>query len=72
MPSSVGVVDSAMPPVWLVALLVAGAAPFAVGSLQAVLERRMRRRTIDVMMRAGIALRDDASVASVDGDSDEA
>jgi hypothetical protein len=61
---------SAMPPVWLIALIVAGVAPFAAGALQAVLERRMRRRTFEALGRAGIAVRDDASGAS--GLQDEA
>jgi hypothetical protein len=36
-------------PLWLVALVVAVAAPWGVAALQAVLERRLRRRTADVL-----------------------
>jgi hypothetical protein len=44
-----------LPPVWLLALLAAGAAPFAVGAWQSALERRMRQRTLDVIARAGLS-----------------
>jgi hypothetical protein len=47
--------DATLPPVWLVALLAAGAAPFVVGAWQSALERRMRQRTLDVIARAGLS-----------------
>jgi hypothetical protein len=52
------------PQVWLVALVLAGLAPFAVAAWQASLERRTRQRTLDVMARAGIAARDERDRAS--------
>lgn len=36
-------------PVWLVALIFAGAAPFLAGALQSLLERRLRRRTLEAI-----------------------
>ena len=44
--------DVTHPPLWLVALIVAGAAPWVAGALQAVLESRLRRRTDAVLARA--------------------
>jgi len=45
-----------MPPLWLVALIVAAAAPFCVAALQAVLEARLRGRTKATLGRAFSAL----------------
>ena len=39
-------------PVWLIALILACAAPFLVGALQSLLERRLRRRTLDTIHQA--------------------
>jgi hypothetical protein len=39
-------------PLWLVALVAAVAAPFFVAALQAMLEARLRRRTLRVLERA--------------------
>jgi hypothetical protein len=36
-------------PVWLVALIFAGAAPFLAGALQSLLERRLRERTLEAI-----------------------
>jgi hypothetical protein len=41
-----------MPPLWLVALIVAAAAPFCAAGLQAVLETMLRRRTSEVLAKA--------------------
>jgi hypothetical protein len=41
-----------MPPLWLVALIVAAAAPFCAAALQAVLESRLRARTSAILDRA--------------------
>jgi hypothetical protein len=41
-----------MPPLWLVALIVAAAAPFCAAALQAVLESKLRRRTSTTLARA--------------------
>ena len=41
-----------MPPLWLVALIVAAVAPFCAAALQAVLESRLRRRTQATLERA--------------------
>jgi hypothetical protein len=43
-------------PFWLLALIIAGAAPSAVGALQSAMERRARRRTFDAITRAGLTL----------------
>jgi hypothetical protein len=45
-----------MPPLWLVALIVAAAAPFCAAALQAVLESRLRRRTSATLARAARAI----------------
>jgi hypothetical protein len=45
-----------MPPLWLVALIVAAAAPFCATALQVVLESRLRRRTNAVLTRARATL----------------
>jgi hypothetical protein len=44
-------------PVWFVALVLAAAAPWVVRALQAALERRVRRRTLDFISEA-LAARD--------------
>jgi hypothetical protein len=41
-----------MPPLWLVALIVAAAAPFCATAFQAVLESKLRRRTSTTLARA--------------------
>jgi hypothetical protein len=41
-----------MPPLWLVALIVAAAAPFCAAALQAALETKLRRRTSTTLARA--------------------
>jgi hypothetical protein len=41
-----------MPPLWLVALIVAAAAPFCAAALQAALEARLRGRTRATLERA--------------------
>jgi hypothetical protein len=41
-----------MPPLWLVALILAAAAPFCAAGLQAVLETTLRRRTSEVLAKA--------------------
>jgi hypothetical protein len=41
-----------MPPLWLVALIVAAAAPFCAAALQALLESKLRRRTSTTLARA--------------------
>ena len=41
-----------MPPLWLVALIVAGAAPFCAAALQSALEARLRGRTRATLERA--------------------
>ena len=41
-----------MPPLWLVALILAAAAPFCAAGLQAVLETMLRRRTSEVLAKA--------------------
>jgi hypothetical protein len=41
-----------LPPIWLVALVVAALAPWAAGALQKALERRVRRRTLALLARA--------------------
>jgi hypothetical protein len=41
-----------MPPLWLVALIVAAVAPFCAAALQAVLESKLRRRTSATLARA--------------------
>ena len=48
--------DVTHPPLWLLALLVAGAAPWAAGALEALFESRLRRRTDAVLARAFAAL----------------
>jgi hypothetical protein len=45
-------IDLLHPPLWLVALIAAGAAPFLAGALQALLESKLRRRTETVLARA--------------------
>jgi hypothetical protein len=50
--------DVSSAPVWLFAVALALLAPFAVGALQGLLERRLRRRTLDVLTRAGVNLPD--------------
>jgi hypothetical protein len=45
-------IDVLHPPLWLVALVAAGAAPFFAGALQALLESKLRRRTEMVLARA--------------------
>jgi hypothetical protein len=45
-------IDVLHPPLWLVALIAAGAAPFLAGALQALLESQLRRRTESVLARA--------------------
>jgi hypothetical protein len=45
-------IDVLHPPLWLVALLAAGAAPFLAGAMQALLESKLRRRTEMVLARA--------------------
>jgi hypothetical protein len=49
-----------MPPLWLVALIAAAAAPFCAAALQAVLEARLRRRTSATLARAARAIGGDA------------
>jgi hypothetical protein len=39
-------------PVWLVALILACAAPLGAAALQSLLERRLRRRTLETIERA--------------------
>ena len=41
-----------MPPLWLVALIAAAAAPFCAAALQALLESKLRRRTSTTLARA--------------------
>jgi hypothetical protein len=48
-----------MPPLWLVALIVAAAAPFCAAALQAGLESRLRRRTSATLARALRAIGED-------------
>jgi len=54
-------------PIWLVALVVAGLAPLAVGALQSWHERRVRKRTLEVLTRARRAATPDAGVDSSGG-----
>jgi hypothetical protein len=49
--------DATAIPVWFVALVLAAAAPWGVRLLQAALERRLRRRTLDFIAQA-LAARD--------------
>jgi hypothetical protein len=46
------VLDVTHPPLWLVALVVAGAAPWFASALQAMFESKLRRRTDAVLARA--------------------
>jgi hypothetical protein len=41
-------------PVWLFALIFAAASPFVVDAIQASLRRRVLRRTLEVIERAGL------------------
>jgi hypothetical protein len=45
-----------MPPLWLVALIVAAAAPFCAAGLQAVLEAKLHVRTRSALAKARSAL----------------
>jgi hypothetical protein len=45
-----------MPPLWLVALIAAAAAPFCAAGLQAVLESKLRLRTTRALSQAHSAL----------------
>jgi hypothetical protein len=45
-----------MPPLWLVALIVAAAAPFCAAGLQAMLESRLQGRTRSALAKARSAL----------------
>jgi len=49
---TVGVKGVTSPPIWLLALVMAALAPWAARALQAWLEHRLRRRTLDVLARA--------------------
>jgi hypothetical protein len=42
-------------PIWLLALVVGALSPFAVGALVAGLEKRVQRRTLDVLARVQVA-----------------
>jgi hypothetical protein len=55
-----------MPPLWLVALIVAVAAPFCAAALQVVLEFRLRRRTSVALARARAALGEGSSRGDVE------
>jgi hypothetical protein len=50
------VLDVTSAPVWLFAIALAVVAPLAVGWLHAALGLRVRRRTLDVLQRAGVPL----------------
>jgi hypothetical protein len=41
-----------LPPLWMIALVLAALAPWGARALQAWLERRLRQRTRDVLSRA--------------------
>jgi hypothetical protein len=58
MPSCDAVIDASAHHVWIVALALAGAAPFAAAAWQSAIERRMRRRTLDVLAHARLDARD--------------
>jgi hypothetical protein len=49
-------VNGALPafPIWLVALVAAGLAPYAVSLIEQAMQRRVRRRTLTVLARAGV------------------
>ena len=51
-PSTVGVKEVSPPPLWMVALVVAALAPWCARALQVVVERRVRRRTLDLLAKA--------------------
>jgi len=51
-PSTVGVREVSPPPLWMVALVVAAFAPWSARALQLVVERRVRRRTLDLLAKA--------------------
>jgi hypothetical protein len=57
-----------MPPLWLVALLVAAAAPFCAAALQVALESRLRRRTNAVLARARATLDEEVERESPGGE----
>jgi hypothetical protein len=50
--STVRVKDVSSPPLWMLALVVAAVAPWTARALQLVLERRVRRRTLDLVAKA--------------------
>jgi len=54
-------------PVWLVALVLAGAAPLLVGAIHTALLARLRRKTVALIARA--RAREDKDVPSTDAES---
>jgi hypothetical protein len=40
-------------PVWLIALVLACAAPYLAGAVESALDARLRRRTLEILARAG-------------------